>query len=389
MSSVPTAPRLLLLAHGRLESVSPEGAVTSLDSHFATELLNRQERHHQVNAWKHDGQQGQSPFNRSSLWGANGAPQPLAPTHFLSVVPGFHPGEFFYTLRVSAVAALLRLDGTDGRERRILHQPDFREEGICCDPASNRMVMAMGGADGSSYLALCNHEATVRKDLTGGDSVDAHPSFSRQSPDLVVYQSSGLARGPNGQVLASGPTSIQSIDLRSMEHQVLVDSPKFDHLLPYQAADGTLWFIRRPWKSTLGASPWRSLVDLVLIPWKLAKAIFGFLDAFTQMFGKDRLHRAGGGDPQAGVHEMRGLFLGQAIAGRKEKGAKKTMRPPADWVLVRRSPSGQEETIATQVGWFAPHGASVAWCDGQTIRTPEGEVLHKSKSGWIESFCLV
>ncbi|MBK9576748.1 MAG: hypothetical protein IPK50_02570 [Fibrobacterota bacterium] len=387
MSNSPAWSRLLILSQGRLESIAPDGTSKPLESAFARELIERQERTNQNNAWKYEDRESSGPFSRSNIWGGTGKASPIQPAWFLSVFPGFQSGEFFYTLRVSIVMALLRIDAHDHRERRILHRQDFHEGGIACDPTERRMAMSVHSADGSAHLVQCDHEATIRKELTGGDSIDANPSFSRQIPSRVLYQSTGIARGENGHILAHGPTSIQAVDLKTRDHEVLVESPRFDYLLPLQTSDGTLWAIRRPWKAVRPPSALSMLLDVILIPWRIAKGIFGFLDAFTQMFGKERLRRAGAGDPEAPVQEMRALFLGQSVAPDR-KSDQKAIRPPEDWVLVKIRPGCTEEEVARRVGWINLWEDRIVWSDGQSVRTLEGEELHRIRKGWIEKFCL-
>ena len=74
----------------------------------------------------------------------------------------------------------------------------------------------------------------------------------------------------------------------------------FDDRIIDLLADGTLYFIRRPYE-TLGPkppSPLAVLKDIVLFPFRLARAVFHFLEFFSMMFTGKPLHVAAGPQPR-------------------------------------------------------------------------------------------
>lgn len=68
------------------------------------------------------------------------------------------------------------------------------------------------------------------RELTGGDTVDAAPAWVPGQPNLVLFQSSGLARNPAGYVIACGPTSIQMADTAAGSLTVVLEDPRLDFL---------------------------------------------------------------------------------------------------------------------------------------------------------------
>jgi hypothetical protein len=59
----------------------------------------------------------------------------------------------------------------------------------------------------------------------------------------------------------------------------------FDHLAPREDRSGNLWYIRRPYEKTAGEVAFSAGKDAIMFPWRVAKGVFGFLDAFSKIYG--------------------------------------------------------------------------------------------------------
>ena len=110
----------------------------------------------------------------------------------------------------------------------------------------------------------------------------------------------------------------------------------------------------------------------MLIPWHIAGALFGFLDAFTRMFGPQTLKPTGGPDvpPQRARFAT---FQGLPVQLEKALDAKSKNRDdvqlvPKTWELIRQPPAGEAEVIAEHVVAFdlGPAG-EVIYTDGLRI----------------------
>jgi hypothetical protein len=120
-------------------------------------------------------------------------------------------------------------------------------------------------------------------------------------------------------------------------------------------ADGTLYYIRRPYKpphERNRVSPWQVLQDVVLFPFRVLRSIVYFLNFFSMMFSGKPLMTAGG--PQTQRPENRYLMLwGQMIDTKQAMQKSGRDRPvdlvPNDWELIRRRPDGSEEVLAGNV----------------------------------------
>src|SRR5258705_1172106 len=102
--------------------------------------------------------------------------------------------------------------------------------------------------------------------LTEGDAVDECPAWAAGAPGVetkrLVYQSSGVSRNPQGFQVGYGPYTIQELETDSGAVKTIAKDQTRDCLSPRLAADGSLYYIRRPYRP-LGqpASIWKVLQD--------------------------------------------------------------------------------------------------------------------------------
>jgi len=205
--------------------------------------------------------------------------------------------------------------------------------------------------------------------LTSGDCIDENP-FQRGR--TIYYQSSGLARAPEGHVVLTGPSSINSLDLDSEDVETVLESEKFDYLLPKVAPDGSLFCIRVPYQGRV-TYPWTArLVDIIMFPWRLAVAIFAFLNVFSTFFAKKPLTMAGG--PNPGEIDISRRILHNRVVNVQEtiRREGRKVAVSKDWKLVRFS-NGRTMEVASNVLWFElDANAAPVYTDGYGIFDSRG-----------------
>src|SRR5262249_59855487 len=107
---------------------------------------------------------------------------------------------------------------------------------------------AGAGGSGRSRLAAMRLDGSDMEELTEGDSVDLAPSWVPNVHRRLVYQSAGIARDAKGFPVGLGPFGVHQLDIDSGAITTLVESPQHDMLGPKVAGDGTLYYLRRPWR---------------------------------------------------------------------------------------------------------------------------------------------
>lgn len=294
--------------------------------------------------------------------------------------------EFLYTLT---------LDASGGLYRRDFSLTAVQEGHICSGNDSRLGEIASHGddvaacvlyPDGSSHIGLFHLPQSICSEITDGDSVESSPSWSANGAS-VYFSTCGIARGQNG--MRFSPRSIAVFHVNAGRMEILAEDEKFDYLAPREDADGSLWFIRQPYDPD-EKSTGNVLLDVLLFPFRLVKAIFGFLNVFSIMFGGESL-RSGKqpGDIRSKQKSEKDLFFEGNII-RAEQNLKENQRSgdeyagilPRSRVLVRRKPDGTEEIVAKGVLDYCLCKEGVVYSNGSHIlrQTPDGKTEHLAKA---------
>jgi hypothetical protein len=222
--------------------------------------------------------------------------------------------------------------------------------------------------DASASIAVMTAEAADLTEVTEGDSQDQAPSWA---PDgaRIVYQSAGIGRDRQGRPLGLGPFEIHELDLAGGEVRTLASDPARDLLGPKLDGQGTLYYIRRPYRRLHGASLGRVMLDFVLFPARLLFALFQYLNFFTARYTGRPLTSAGG--PQRkGVDVQQMMVWGNLIDAQRAAGEGGDDDPaavvPRTWELVRQPRGGQADVLARSVLSFDLY--------------PDGEIVYSTGS---------
>lgn len=223
--------------------------------------------------------------------------------------------------------------------------------------------------DVTAQIGTLDMRSFELKTLTGGDSRDANAYFS---DGVLLFDSAGVGRTANGEFSGKyGPSAVYSIDRDSLALKELVSDKKYSYIRP-KSRGGTLYCIRRPNADRGGGS---LLADIVLFPFRLIKAFFGMLQAFTVIFGNTSLtsDTGTGNNPTKGREQStRELFVdGRRIEAEKEQKRNRKFKDreygfiPESWKLLRAD-SG--EVLASGVCDYAlGDDGSLYYTDGRHI----------------------
>jgi hypothetical protein len=311
----------------------------------------------------------------------------------LTRAPQGDAGQLLYALDTGAVGGLFTYDVGAAAENRLFHKQEFKANDMACHPAKQLLALSTQLEDGTASIAIMQPGNRKLHAVTEGDSLDQAPSWVPVAEDptreVLVYQSAGLARDPRGFVTGLGPYSIHRLDIDRGKFATVLENAKWDYLTPrVRLVEGKerLYFIRRPYKLE-GHSPrtiWTLLMDIVLFPFRLMRAIFAFLNAFSMFFTQRPLTTAGG--PNAKQVDTRMLLLhGRWIDTQKALKAAQKGQPgalvPASWELMCMDEKGALTTLATSVLAFdlAP--------DGRVVYTNGTEIHVISTEGKSERVC--
>ena len=234
------------------------------------------------------------------------------------------------------------------------------------------------------------------EDITDGDSIESQPCWSADD-DRIFCSTAGIARNQYGAPAAYSPRSIMAVDLNAGSMEELFADEKYDFLRPSNDSSGNFYYIRQPYKVPEEKNPlWK---DVLLFPVRIIKALLGFLNAFSVLFGGESL-RSGRkqGDVKTKEKSDRELFfegrLLEAEKNEKENTAKGEKNPgifPLSRVLVRIAPDGTETVLKRGVMDYAvlPDG-SIICSNGRSLLhiTDSGEELI-AKAKMAQNICVL
>ena len=380
------AARLAYLADRQVHLVFDDGTEEPLVSPFVEGVHRREASIERKTGWKTKGT-GARFMGAAALW--DDAEGRRSPATFTSVARGRRRGEILYAITTGPVSGLFAFDVETGEEQRLVHGTDGAALAIATSDDHCVIAMARDQKNGSRNLAVMRDDGGDSALVTDGDTIDDAPAWVPVGPEVtegrhqLVYQSTGIGRDAAGMVAGFGPTEINILDAEQGSLKTILSSPDYDYLAPRMTRDGTLLVMRRPYQGLpKGPDPTAYLKDGLLAPFRLAYAGFRYLDFFSMRYTGKPLANAG--DTRARNIDARKLIERQNIAAAGEEGEDaKARRAPADWVLLRRRPNGEEIEVAKSVVAFdvdASGAVFVSDGDGVDRIGPDGVTKRLSRA---------
>jgi hypothetical protein len=357
ISAQPWNHALAFISGGKLFYQTPGQELRELQSPYVQSVMDRMERSRQLHAWKEGTSLAMNFAGRGR--GGDASSQALQIQTISAQFTG--DGRVLYFLKDDSFGGLFEYTIADGTEKRLVHKQNLSLEDLRLSPDGKQLLCAARARNGTANVAMMNADGSDYRELSGGDTVDTCPAWVPDQPHLVMYQSSGLARNPGGFVIATGPASIQMADTRKGTLTPVMENPELDFLQPRLGPDGSLYYIRRPYEGH--RYPVRNIVlDTLLFPYRLLRALFHYLNFFSLMYTRKPLTTASGPALEADIKDI--LLKGkrfdaeQAIRSGNKLGGVPSL-VPASWQLVRRNQKAEEQILASHVASFdlAPDGA--------------------------------
>ena len=339
---------LAFLSNGLLFFRERGGEVRQLHSTYVQESMDRRERARERHGWKKDTSFGISAGGRMRGQAAPDKP-PVVTT--AAYEPG---GNLLYFLKDDNVGGLFRRMADSGNEIRVLLRQNLHLGDLCLSPDNTLLAASSQLNDGPAHIALVEREGDNYREVTGGDTVDSAPAWVPGVANRLLFQSCGLGRNEQGYIVARGPASIQMLNMESGSVASVLENPAYDYLKPRVCPAGNLLFIRRPYEAPRYEMN-NLLLDTLLFPFRLLRAVFHYLNFFSMVYSRKPLTSASGPEMRADMKDI--LLQGRRIDAQK---ALRTARPvqgvpslvPNSWELVSRDREGMERVLATNVAAY-------------------------------------
>lgn len=269
------------------------------------------------------------------------------------------------------IKSILDLQETEGL---ILRKNDFVVQDMAYDEAKKRLALSVNTHGYERHICILPLDANRTQYLTEGECQDSNPCFDPSDSTQLYYDSCGLAYGE--QRIAFSPKEIFHLDMATGELETIVSDAKFDFFKPQMDTLGNLYFIKRPYsRDGYHHSPLTTFKDLIFAPFKIIRAVVGWLDFFTQRYTGESLKTTSGNNPAKSQQKSEeelfvegNLIKAQQNLERNQKsGEKYPGMIPKTWELVKMSPSGEMTTLKRGVMSFALQDNIVFYSNGKYL----------------------
>jgi len=382
--------RAWCISDGALWLVEGDAPARQMESAFAAEAMARAEKERKLDGWKtapRDDYKGIIPANM--LWGGRKGSSDSPPPRFRHAVRGRDADSLYYMIDLRGSTGLFHYRISDRKETRLFHHAQFRSHGMAYDPDRDALIVSFENRDGTAYLGVYDKDGNSKGTITGGDAMDTAPSCSMSDKGVVWFQSAGIARHPQtGQAIALGPAVVHRLSYADGKLDTILEDRAYDYLTPREDRQGNLYYIRRPYERSSAEHATSALKDAVLLPWRLLKAVFGWLNFFSTIYGREPLRSAGGPKDHPLEQDLPALWLhGRMIQAANTPPEESRGLVPASWQLRRRTRAGVDALVASHVVSFdIGEDGSLFYSNGfQVFNILNGEPTSRKHDGIIEA----
>jgi len=211
-----------------------------------------------------------------------------------SVAPCENENEILYafTANDSSGIYLKYLDDEKKTEAHVVSSNEVEFSTIYNSPFGLLATVKKGSV--TADIAIFSKDKTDYKCLTGGDSLDENPSFTRDGN--ILFNSYGVGRDENNEFVGYGASEIYLFDFKSMEVKELITHEEYSYVKPVQADEG-FYCIKKP---AVEKEKRNVLLEILLIPVRIVQGIVGFVSFFVKTFsGKSLVNESKRGGSMA------------------------------------------------------------------------------------------
>jgi hypothetical protein len=389
------------LSGGKLYLKLGQATVQTIVSEFGAAVQQRESQMQQRNRWKQKsvaanfmpvGMSGALKPDRSSVAVAVQGVCPTGADRLLYTLEAGEVGGIFtlerFVTPVEIDAAKPQVNRQQPKEKRLFHSADFKIDRVDFNPEYQLIACAAIGKDGAANIATMPVNAVHLAQVTEGDSLDLAPKWIPGFRRAIVFQSAGIGRDGAGYIVEQKHSTIEQLDIDRQEVITLASDPKYDLLSPQMTADGTLYYIRRPYRSLRQRVKFSQLVkEAVLMPARLLAEIVQWLNFFTHRHTGASLLPVSQRSP---IPSQQVSFLGRLVdVGVEMQRNRRFGDPdspalvPRSWELIEQFPHREPKVIAQGVVAFD------VGLDGQLVYSNGSAVYGVLPGGVAERLVVV
>ena len=278
----------------------------------------------------------------------------------------------------------------DSAEGFIIRRANSRIFHVDYEPDEQRVVASVSDGPIQRHIALIKEEHSSFDVITEGETMEITPSFSRRTPHVIYYSSVGYYTEQRTGRTHYGAYCVNRLDLSSGDLTEVIADEKYDFIRPKESADGKLYCVRRFKEKPKGSNPF---IEIALIPFRFLKAIFGWMNFFTQRYTGGSLIKGQSGGPNPARYQEKSdedLFIeGNLINVEKtlkdntQQGDKHPGIIPKSWELGIVQKNGEFAVAKKGVFDYAFDGEDLIYSNGKYLirwrATGDEEVLCEAR----------
>ncbi len=242
-------------------------------------------------------------------------------------------------------------DRTDDNEGLILSGNEFTFGAF--DSLDGKLAVSMGSSRSELHINVMEPPSSAYTEYTDGDTVEENPWWSRSRRGKIYFSTAGNARNEYGAVGAVSPRSGAVLDIEAGTMDEILSDEKYDYLKIKDDSAGNIYYIRQVYGGEKPSDN-TSILDILLFPVKILKALGGWLNFMCTIWGGDPLKKGDTGLPGFAKSKNRSakdiiidgnVIKAEKLARENELKDDASSIMPLSRVLIKREADGEETVI--------------------------------------------
>ncbi|MBO5889299.1 MAG: hypothetical protein J6Q58_04080 [Clostridia bacterium] len=255
------------------------GKVTEHNSDFFDRYIINSIRESEKDAWKHSGAGAE--FRGDAINNLRNKQSNEIIRSEITSLSFIDNENINYSLFINEISAVYGKNLSDKKssESHILHDNNLIIKGS--SEVNGKIALTVSNDSVTSHLAIYSKLDNDYRLVTDGDSCDEYPSYSNSNDGVILFSSKGVGRDYNGNFVEYSPSSIFTYNEYSLEVNEIFANPDYSFIKPKQNKNGEIYAIRKPIKERKQSN---LLLNVLLIPFRLVKAIYYMFESFTKAY---------------------------------------------------------------------------------------------------------
>ncbi|MFP4697932.1 MAG: hypothetical protein ACLFMO_04405 [Eubacteriales bacterium] len=359
-----------------------EGDCSILESNYIEKYKKTTKEIHKKNEWKSMGS-GAKFMNQISYVESEKAPRAT-----INGIDFIKEAEVIYSVSVDNLSGILKKNIETGEESYIIHGSETNFYNLDYNAQINRAIVATQETYLERHIAILNIDNSYYQVITEGDTIEDNPVWSNRESSVLYYDSAGVGKDYEGKIMGFGPKVINKLNIDTGELEEVIGDAYYDCFLPKLDEEDNIYFLKKPYKEM---NKHINPLKIFLIPFKILKAIYMWLNIFSMRYNGEPLNSNGNNPSKTKqVDEKEIIINGNLINAQKvfkenqSKGEKYPGIAPRSWQLVKMNKEGEFTIIKKGVLDFdVDKDGNIIYSNGKYIikidKSGQEEIIHKEE----------